>query len=97
MPVRERICATICRCIRLYAALAPGATHEQVEQALLAEVEKIKIGGVTAQEIARVRQQVLAGQAYRRDGTAGAASELNEWIAIGDWTLYRDFPRRSSG
>ncbi len=78
----------------LYAALAPGATHEQVEQALLAEVEKIKIGGVTAQEIARVRQQVLAGQAYKRDGTAGAASELNEWIAVGDWTLYVTFPQK---
>ena len=63
---------------------------------MLAEVEKIKTDGVTAQEIARVKQQVLAGEAYKRDGTAGAASELNEWIAIGDWTLYVTFPRRSS-
>ena len=78
----------------LYATLAPGATHEKVEQSLLAEVEKIKTGGVTAQEIARVRQQVLAGEAYKRDGTAGVASELNEWIAIGDWTLYVTFPQK---
>jgi zinc protease len=78
----------------LYATLAPGASHEKVEQALLAEVEKIKTDGVTAQEIARVKQQVLAGEAYKRDGTAGAASELNEWIAIGDWTLYVTFPQK---
>ncbi len=78
----------------LYATLAPGATHEKVEQALLAEVEKIKSGGVTAQEIARVRRQVLAEEAYKRDGTAAAASELNEWIAIGDWTLYVTFPQK---
>jgi zinc protease len=78
----------------LYATLAPGASHEKVEQTLLAEVEKIKTDGVTAQEIARVKQQVLAGEAYKRDGTAGAASELNEWIAIGDWTLYVTFPQK---
>lgn len=78
----------------LYATLAPGATHEKVEQALLEEVEKIKSAGVTAQEIARVRQQVLAGEAYKRDGTSGVAGELNEWIAIGDWTLYVTFPKK---
>src|ERR1700733_11983950 len=78
----------------VYATLAPGASHEKVEQALLAAVEKIKTDGVTAQEIARVKQQVLAGEAYKRDGTAAAASELNEWIAIGDWTLYVTFPQK---
>jgi zinc protease len=78
----------------LYATLAPGASHEKVEQTLLAEVEKIKTDGVTAQEISRVRQQVLAGEAYKRDGTAGAASELNEWIAVGDWALYVTFPQK---
>jgi zinc protease len=78
----------------LYATLAPGAAHEKVEQALLAEVEKIKTAGVTAQEISRVKQQVLAGEAYKRDGTAGVASELNEWIAVGDWTLYVTFPQK---
>jgi zinc protease len=78
----------------LYATLAPGAAHEKVEQVLLAEVEKIKTDGVNAQEISRVKQQVLAGEAYKRDGTAGAASELNEWIAIGDWTLYVTFPQK---
>ena len=34
--VPARICTATCRCIRVYATLAPGATHEQVEQALLA-------------------------------------------------------------
>ena len=41
-----------------------------------------------------MKQQVLAGEAYKRDGTAAAASELNEWIAIGDWTLYVTFPQK---
>ncbi|MGA2187664.1 MAG: pitrilysin family protein [Steroidobacteraceae bacterium] len=78
----------------VYAELAPGATHEQVEEALLAEIEKIKADGVTPAEIARVKQQYIAADAYKRDGTAGVASELNEWIAVGDWTLYVTFPEK---
>ncbi|MDB6086529.1 MAG: peptidase domain protein [Gammaproteobacteria bacterium] len=78
----------------VYASLAPAATHDQVEEALLAEIEKIKTGGVTPAEIARVKQQYVAADAYKRDGTAGVASELNEWIAVGDWTLYVTFPQK---
>jgi zinc protease len=78
----------------IYAAMAPGATHEQVEQALLREIARIKSDGVTPREIARVKQQVLASEAYKRDGTAAVAGELNEWIAVGDWTLYVTFPQK---
>lgn len=76
----------------LSARLAPGASHEQVEQALLAEVEKVQRDGVTAAEVQRVQRQYRASEAYRRDGTAGVVRALNEWIAAGDWTLYVTFP-----
>jgi zinc protease len=78
----------------VYAALAPGATHMQAEKALLAEIDRIKTGGVTAAEVARVKQQFIAADAYKRDGTAGVAGEINEWIAVGDWTLYISFPQK---
>jgi zinc protease len=78
----------------IYASLAPGSSHEQVEEALLDEIEKIKAKGVTPAEVARVKQQYIAADAYKRDGTAAVASELNEWIAIGDWTLYVTFPQK---
>jgi zinc protease len=78
----------------VYAQLAPGATHEQVERALLAEIAKIQSNGVTPAEIERVKQQYVAADAYRRDGTAGVAGEINEWIAVGDWTLYVTFPQK---
>ena len=77
----------------VYAALTPGTTHEQVEKALLAEIAKIKADGVTEAEVARVKQQYIAEDAYKRDGTAGVASELAEWIGVGDWTLYVTFPQ----
>jgi zinc protease len=69
-------------------ALAPEATHEQVEKITLAEIEKVKSAGVTAVEVERVVRQYRAAEAYARDGTANVASALNEWIAVGDWTLY---------
>jgi zinc protease len=78
----------------MYASLAPGATHEEVEAALLGEVEKIQSKGVTSAEVERVKQQYVAADAYKRDGTAAKASEINEWIAVGDWTLYVTFPER---
>jgi zinc protease len=78
----------------VYASLAPGASQDQVEEALLAEIDKIKTGGVTPAEIERVKQQYIAADAYKRDGTAAVASEINEWIAVGDWTLYVTFPQK---
>jgi zinc protease len=78
----------------IFAALTPGASHEAVEKALWMEINKIKSEGVTAAEVARVKQQYIAEDAYKRDGTAAIASELSEWIGIGDWTLYVTFPQK---
>src|SRR6202049_4854434 len=76
------------------AVLAPGATHAQAEKALTAEIAKIKTDGVTAAEVERVKQQFIAADAYKRDGTAAIAGEINEWIGVGDWTLYVTFPQK---
>ena len=78
----------------VYAVLAPGATHAQVEKALLGEIAKIKTDGVTAAEVERVKQQYIAADAYKRDGTSAIAGEVNEWIAVGDWSLYVTFPQK---
>jgi zinc protease len=77
----------------MFAALTPGTTHDQVERALLAEINKIKISGVTEAEVSSVKQQYIAEDAYKRDGTAAVASEISEWIGVGDWTLYVTFPQ----
>jgi zinc protease len=78
----------------MFAALTPGTSHEQAEKILWAELNKIKSAGVTAAEVERVKQQYIAEDAYKRDGTAGAASEISEWVGIGDWTLYVTFPEQ---
>jgi zinc protease len=74
------------------ANLAPGTTHEQAEKALLEQIELIKTQGVTAEEVVQARQKYRADRAYRLDGTDSVVSELNEWIATGDWTQFVRFP-----
>jgi len=70
------------------AVLSPGAAHETVEKTILAEIDKIKTGGVSADEVNQVIHQYHAAEAYGRDGTAAVTSRLNEWISVGDWTQY---------
>lgn len=73
------------------ASLTPGTAHDQVEQVMLAEFEKVKKDGVTADEVARVQRQQKVATAFGRDGSAQVASALNEWIAAGDWTQYERY------
>ena len=68
--------------------LAPGITHEQVEKALLAEIEKVKKAGVTQEEVASVINRYQADELYSRDGSGRVVAAINEWIAVGDWTQY---------
>lgn len=73
------------------AMLVPEVAHEQAEKAILAQLERIKTQGVDAAEIARALGPYRADQAFRRDGTDNTAAALNEYIAMGDWTLYATF------
>jgi zinc protease len=68
--------------------LAPGATHEQVEKALIDELQRVNNDGVTQQEIDDVISQQRASEAYSRDGVVGVANGLESWISVGDWTWY---------
>ncbi|MBU0560237.1 MAG: insulinase family protein [Bacteroidetes bacterium] len=71
-----------------YAFLAPGVEHSKVEEVLLAELEKIKTEGVTQEEVTRSINQIAAETAYDRDGSFSVASQINEAIAAGDWTMF---------
>lgn len=71
-----------------FIPLAPGVAHEKVEQIALTEIERLKKDGVTATEVAAALAKYLANSAYQRDGTFAIAGNLNESIAVGDWTLY---------
>ena len=74
--------------LQVYAFVAPGVTHDQVEKTLLEEIDRVKKEGVTDAEVATALAKYNASTAYGRDGAFAIASNLNEAIAAGDWTLY---------
>jgi zinc protease len=78
----------------VYGALAPDATHEAVEAELRAVLAEIAETGLTDAELERARRQVVAQEDFGRDGPFAIAAQLNEAIAVGDWTLYASYSDR---
>jgi zinc protease len=76
------------------AMIAPGVTHEKVEQALLSEVDKAKSGGIADDEVSRAISKLVASTAYARDGSFAIAGQINECIAVGDWSYYVSGPEK---
>ncbi|MEM8557800.1 MAG: pitrilysin family protein [Bacteroidota bacterium] len=78
----------------VYGALAPDATHATVESTLRDLLAEIAAEGLTDAELERARRQTVAQDAFGRDGPYAIASQLNEAIAVGDWTLYATYRDR---
>jgi zinc protease len=55
---------------------AAGTSTEQLEKLLRAEVQRIAQEGVTEEELKRVKNQLIAGQIYKRDSVFGQAMEI---------------------
>ena len=72
----------------IFAPLAPGATHVEVEKIALQEIERLKKEGVTDGELKAAIAKTLADAAFKRDGSFAVAGNLNECIAAGDWSLF---------
>ena len=71
-----------------FIPLAPGAEHEQVEKIAFAEIERLRNEGVTETDVSTAAAKIIADAAFQRDGSFNIASNLNECVAAGDWTLY---------
>lgn len=72
----------------VWATLAPDVAHQTVEDEIRALLAEVAEGGVASDELARARRQAVAEEAFGRDGPYAVAAQLNEAIAVGDWTLY---------
>ena len=77
-----------------YLFIAGDDSCEEVEKQILDEYAKIISDGVDAEELQRAKSQIKAQTAFTRDGTYSVASNLNEAIALGDWTYYTTFLKR---
>ena len=72
----------------LTAELAEDAKHEAIEKELVNQIELIKTKGVTPAEVQTAVAGFLSHRAFSRDGSFALANEINDSIAVGDWTLY---------
>lgn len=72
----------------IYAELADGAKHTDVEKRIGEAIDAVKKESVTASEVQNAVAGLLAERAFERDGTFSLASMINECIAVGDWTLF---------
>lgn len=77
-----------------YATLSPDVGHDEAEAALKAALRAVAEDGVTEAELARARRQVVADEAFGRDGPYAVVTQLNEAVAVGDWTLFADYRDR---
>lgn len=60
-----------------------GTSIDQLEAALRAEVERIAKDGVSADELKRVKAQLIASQIYKRDSVFGQAMEIGSMEVSG--------------
>ena len=74
-----------------YAAPLPGQTPEAVEQALLAEIERLKQEPVPDEELTRARNQIEASFIWRQDSVFSRASVLGRFEMLGSWRLLEDY------
>ena len=77
-----------------YALLAPDVTHETAEAEIRDVLAEVARDGLTDGELARAKQQVVADEAYERDGPMSVVSQINEAVAVGDWTLFATYRDR---
>jgi zinc protease len=70
-----------------YAAPLPGQAPEAVEQALLAEIERLKQEVVPEEELARARNQIEASFVWQQDSVFSRASVLGRFEMLGSWRL----------
>ena len=67
----------------LDGAPSEGKTRADLEAGFRAEIARIAQEGVAADELARARAQLIAGQVYKRDSMFAQAMEIGQLEAVG--------------
>lgn len=68
--------------------ITKNATHGEVEELVLREIENTKQKPLEAKRLAALKSKVKASELYDRDGGFSIAGALTDFIAMGDWTKY---------
>jgi zinc protease len=79
----------------LVATPAEGKTVQDIEAALIAQIELIKTSGVTQQELDRVKAAVIASDVYQRDSMFYQAMQIGQLETMNySWRLLKDYPEK---
>lgn len=76
--------------LELYANVQQEQRVDHVEQALLNEVQKLCVEGVTEEELHKVRKQVRAQVAYSGESVTSQALSLGMWEVLDSYTRIDD-------
>jgi len=72
-----------------------GKTVQELETALWQQIELIKTGGVTQQELDRVKAAVIAADVYQRDSMFYQGMQIGQLETMGySWRLLDEYPKR---
>ncbi|HZI89779.1 MAG TPA: insulinase family protein, partial [Candidatus Polarisedimenticolia bacterium] len=74
--------------ILIDATVAPGVSHQKVEDAMKATLYEVAKKGVTEVELSRAKNQVEVAVVRGRDGTYELASSLGEAVASANWKWF---------
>jgi zinc protease len=70
---------------QVHAILRPDVEHQQVENIILEELNKLKTEAVTEQELERAKKKIEAEVYFARDGALQFAFALGESESSADW------------
>jgi zinc protease len=74
-----------------YATALPGRTSEELERALIAEIERLRQEPVPPEELDRAKNQVEAAFVWQQDSVHSRASTLARFDLVGSWRRMDEF------
>ena len=75
----------------LFASPLPGKTVDDLEQALYAEIERLKTELVSARELQKAKNQIEASFIFSQDSIFSLARQLASYEMVGDWRYWEAY------
>ncbi len=76
------------------AGVAEGQTLGTVEEVVLGEIERLRTGGITPEELTKVRSQLRARFVYDGDSVTDIAHQIGYFETIASWQAYHALRER---
>lgn len=75
----------------IYVTVNPGVEPLQVENVVLSELKRVTEEGFSPADVRKAKRQILAAEAFGRDGTFNIAVQMSEAEAVADWRFFKDY------